>query len=201
MAGVCAPFWLGFHSIWPPDRSSFHSTSITAWHRGKMASRCLPAIKASTSLISVFPLLSDFTHVFLPLRNGLSHSCVPCTSAQMLKNEALMRPGRLDRIVYVPLPDAATRREIFSLQFRKMPVHPSVHLEDLVTRTERYSGAEVTAVCREAALFALQEDIKAEHINVSHFESALAVIKPRVPDSLLRLYAEYQRQHGSGSFC
>lgn len=54
-----------------------------------------------------------------------------------------MRPGRLDRIVYVPLPDAATRREIFSLQFRKMPVHPSVHLEDLVTRTERYSGAEV----------------------------------------------------------
>ncbi|XP_053544174.1 ribosome biogenesis protein SPATA5 isoform X1 [Ictalurus punctatus] len=115
-------------------------------------------------------------------------------------DKALMRPGRLDRIVYVPLPDAATRREIFSLQFRKMPVHPSVHLEDLVTRTERYSGAEITAVCREAALFALQEDIKAEHITVSHFESALTVIKPRVPDSLLRLYTDYQRQHGSGSF-
>ncbi|KAM9457025.1 ATPase family gene 2 protein homolog A [Clarias gariepinus] len=115
-------------------------------------------------------------------------------------DKALMRPGRLDRIVYVPLPDGATRREIFSLQFRKMPVHPSVHLEDLVTRTERYSGAEITAVCREAALFALQEDIKAEHITVSHFESALAVIKPRVPDSLLQLYADYQRQHGSGSF-
>ncbi|XP_027027515.2 ATPase family protein 2 homolog isoform X1 [Tachysurus fulvidraco] len=116
-------------------------------------------------------------------------------------DKALMRPGRLDRIVYVPLPDAATRREIFSLQFRKMPVHPSVDLEHLVTQTERYSGAEVTAVCREAALFALQEDIKAKHITVSHFESALAVIKPRVPDSLLRLYADYQRQHGSGSFC
>ncbi|KAK2829126.1 hypothetical protein Q7C36_017116 [Tachysurus vachellii] len=116
-------------------------------------------------------------------------------------DKALMRPGRLDRIVYVPLPDAATRREIFSLQFHKMPVHPSVDLEYLVTQTERYSGAEVTAVCREAALFALQEDIKAEHITVSHFESALAVIKPRVPDSLLRLYADYQRQHGSGSFC
>ncbi|XP_058263191.1 ATPase family gene 2 protein homolog A isoform X3 [Hemibagrus wyckioides] len=116
-------------------------------------------------------------------------------------DKALTRPGRLDRIVYVPLPDAATRREIFSLQFRKMPVDPSVHLEYLVTRTERYSGAEVTAVCREAALFALQEDIKAEHITVSHFESALAVIKPRVPDSLLQLYTDYQRQHGSGSFC
>ncbi|XP_060757210.1 ATPase family gene 2 protein homolog A isoform X2 [Neoarius graeffei] len=115
-------------------------------------------------------------------------------------DKALMRPGRLDRIVYVPLPDAATRREIFGLQFGKMPVHPSVHLEDLVTRTERYSGAEITAVCREAALFALQEDMKAENITVSHFESALAVVKPRVPDSLLQLYADYQRQHGSGSF-
>uniref|UniRef100_A0A8B9K9L9 AAA+ ATPase domain-containing protein n=1 Tax=Astyanax mexicanus TaxID=7994 RepID=A0A8B9K9L9_ASTMX len=58
-------------------------------------------------------------------------------------DKALMRPGRLDRIVYVPLPDSATRREIFSLQFRSMPVHSSVHLDDLVTRTERYSGAEV----------------------------------------------------------
>ncbi|XP_048045228.1 ATPase family protein 2 homolog isoform X2 [Megalobrama amblycephala] len=58
-------------------------------------------------------------------------------------DKALMRPGRLDRVIFVPLPDADTRREIFTLQFRNMPVHPSVHLEDLVTRTERYSGAEM----------------------------------------------------------
>ena len=54
-----------------------------------------------------------------------------------------MRPGRLDRIVYVPLPDAATRREIFSLQFRTMPVGPDVSLDQLVTRTDKDSGAEV----------------------------------------------------------
>lgn len=54
-----------------------------------------------------------------------------------------MRPGRLDRIVYVPLPDAATRLEIFSLQFRSMPVADDVSVEDLVTRTDKYSGAEV----------------------------------------------------------
>ncbi|KAL6475915.1 hypothetical protein MHYP_G00144140 [Metynnis hypsauchen] len=111
-------------------------------------------------------------------------------------DKALMRPGRLDRIVYVPLPDAATRREIFTLQFRNMPVHPNVHLDDLVTRTERYSGAEITAVCREAALCALQEDIKAEHITVQHFDAALAAVKPRVPESLLQSYIAYQQQHG-----
>lgn len=60
--------------------------------------------------------------------------------------QALMRPGRLDRIVYVPLPDAPTRREIFSLQFRNMPVCESVCLHDLVTRTNKYSGAEVSYI-------------------------------------------------------
>lgn len=57
--------------------------------------------------------------------------------------QALMRPGRLDRIIYVPLPDAATRLEIFSLQFRSMPVADDVSVDDLVTRTNKYSGAEV----------------------------------------------------------
>lgn len=55
-----------------------------------------------------------------------------------------MRPGRLDRIVYVPLPDACTRKEIFSLQFRNMPVAENVSLDHLVTRTNKYSGAEVS---------------------------------------------------------
>ncbi|MEQ2204969.1 hypothetical protein XENOCAPTIV_022151, partial [Xenoophorus captivus] len=59
-------------------------------------------------------------------------------------SQALMRPGRLDRIVYVPLPDASTRQEIFSLQFRNMPIAANVSLDELVTRTNKYSGAEVS---------------------------------------------------------
>ncbi|XP_076005308.1 ATPase family gene 2 protein homolog A isoform X2 [Genypterus blacodes] len=113
-------------------------------------------------------------------------------------DKALMRPGRLDRVVYVPLPDAPTRQEIFSLQFRNMPVSESVCLHDLVTRTNKYSGAEITAVCREAALLALQEDIKAQHIAARHFESALNTVKPRIPDSLIQSYISYQQQQHSG---
>ncbi|XP_019901512.2 ATPase family protein 2 homolog isoform X1 [Esox lucius] len=111
-------------------------------------------------------------------------------------DKALMRPGRLDRIVYVPLPDGPTRREIFTLQLRSMPVDQEVCLDDLVTRTEKYSGAEITAVCREAALLALQEDIKAQFIMGRHFESALNAVKPRVPDSLIQSYVNYQQQRG-----
>lgn len=67
------------------------------------------------------------------------------TAIFLLIRQALMRPGRLDRIVFVPLPDASTRQEIFSLQFCNMPVAQNVSLDDLVTRTNKYSGAEVSS--------------------------------------------------------
>ncbi|KAM9794936.1 ATPase family gene 2 protein homolog A [Neosynchiropus ocellatus] len=120
---------------------------------------------------------------------------VAATNRPDMMDQALMRPGRLDRIVYVPLPDAPTRREIFGLQFRNMPVACDVSVDDLVTRTERYSGAEITAVCREAALLALQEDIKAQEVQTRHLEAALVLVKPRIPDSLIQLYLDYQLQH------
>lgn len=60
-----------------------------------------------------------------------------------------MRPGRLDRIVYVPLPDVPTRLEIFSLQFRAMPVAENVSVDHLVARTDKYSGAEVGYIYKQ----------------------------------------------------
>ncbi|XP_015480198.1 ATPase family protein 2 homolog isoform X2 [Parus major] len=111
-------------------------------------------------------------------------------------DKALLRPGRIDRIIYVPLPDAATRREIFKLHFQSMPVSDEVCLAELVERTQKYSGAEITAVCREAALLALQEDIHAKSIAGRHFRSALTVVSPRIPDSLIQFYADYQQQSG-----
>ncbi|XP_062416492.1 ATPase family gene 2 protein homolog A-like [Pungitius pungitius] len=116
-------------------------------------------------------------------------------------SQALMRPGRLDRIVYVPLPDAPTRRQIFSLQFRNTPVAEDVSVDELVTRTDKYSGAEITAVCREAALLALQQDITAQRVEAEHFESALMAVKPRIPDSLIQSYVSYQqRRSGLSAF-
>ncbi|XP_046513475.1 ribosome biogenesis protein SPATA5 isoform X2 [Equus quagga] len=57
-------------------------------------------------------------------------------------DKALMRPGRIDRIIYVPLPNAATRREIFNLQFHAMPISNEVDLDELILQTDSYSGAE-----------------------------------------------------------
>ncbi|XP_043401427.1 ATPase family protein 2 homolog isoform X1 [Chelonia mydas] len=111
-------------------------------------------------------------------------------------DKALMRPGRIDSIIYVPLPDTKTRREIFKLQFRSMPISDEVCLEELVLQTQKYSGAEITAVCREAALLALQEDIQAKCIMGRHFQHALSIVTPRIPESLRQFYEDYQRQSG-----
>nr|XP_021154334.1 spermatogenesis-associated protein 5 isoform X1 [Columba livia] len=69
-------------------------------------------------------------------------------------DKALLRPGRIDRIIYVPLPDAATRGEIFKLHFQSMPVSGEVCLEELVQHTQKYSGAEgyfVLCACLDKA--------------------------------------------------
>ncbi|XP_005386812.1 PREDICTED: spermatogenesis-associated protein 5 isoform X2 [Chinchilla lanigera] len=111
-------------------------------------------------------------------------------------DKALMRPGRIDRIIYVPLPDAATRREIFNLQFNSMPISNEVDLDELILQTHTYSGAEIVAVCREAALLALEENIKAICIMKKHFTQALRIVTPRIPESLRRFYEDYQEKSG-----
>ncbi|XP_057561700.1 ribosome biogenesis protein SPATA5 isoform X2 [Hippopotamus amphibius kiboko] len=111
-------------------------------------------------------------------------------------DKALMRPGRIDRIIYVPLPDAATRREIFNLQFHAMPISNEVDLNELILQTDTYSGAEIIAMCREAALLALEEDIQANCIMKRHFTQALSAVTPRLPESLRRFYEDYQEKSG-----
>ncbi|XP_059500436.1 ATPase family gene 2 protein homolog A isoform X3 [Stegostoma tigrinum] len=111
-------------------------------------------------------------------------------------DKALMRPGRIDRIIYVPLPDAATRAEIFKLQFHTMPINDDVSLDYLVAKSQKYSGAEIIALCREAALLALQEDIEAKIIKKRHFDQSFEIVTPRIPKKLMDFYASYQQQSG-----
>lgn len=116
---------------------------------------------------------------------------VAATNRPDMVDEAMLRPGRLDSIVYVPLPDVDTRREILRINLKKRPVDEDVDVEDLAQRTEGYSGAEVVAVCQEAAMKALEEDINAEVIARSHFEAALAVVRPRISKETIDFYESY----------
>ncbi|XP_070552754.1 ATPase family gene 2 protein homolog A-like [Ptychodera flava] len=121
---------------------------------------------------------------------------VAATNRPDMIDKALMRPGRIDRILYVPLPDAETRKDIFQIQFRRIPIDGDVNIDNLVSRTDKYSGAEVVAVCHEAALSAMQENIEIPCISSRHFDKALEAVTPRIDESLIKFYEEYQEKSG-----
>lgn len=108
-------------------------------------------------------------------------------------DSALLRPGRLDRIIYVSLPDESTRSAIFNIKLKKMPLGNDINVEDLISKTKGYSGAEIHAVCHEAAIKALEENIDCTEIFLSHFTEALKIIQPRTPVSLLSVYERFEK--------
>lgn len=92
---------------------------------------------------------------------------------------ALLRPGRFDRLLKVPPPDESSRADVFRVHLRRTPLAADVDLAALAAATPGYTGADVAAACREAALAALDEDLGAQAVAARHFEAALA----RVPAS------------------
>ena len=112
---------------------------------------------------------------------------IATTNRPDIVDPALLRPGRFDRLVYVPAPDEKTRLEILKVHTRGMPLK-GVSLEKLAKETDGYSGADIEALAREAAMFALREDQKAKEITMKQFEKALKKIKPSITEDLTSKY-------------
>ncbi len=112
---------------------------------------------------------------------------VATTNRRELVDDALLRPGRFDRQVHVGVPDEAGRREILAIHTAGRPLAENVDLEELVARTAGYVGADIEAVCREAAAAAVREfvdaggdgDIEEIVVTADHFEAALADVESR----------------------
>jgi len=113
---------------------------------------------------------------------------IAATNRPDILDPALLRPGRFDRVVYVPPPDKKGRLEIFKVHTKNMPLAEDVDLEKLAEITEGYTGADIEAVCREAALNALREDPKAKKVHMKHFEKALEIVSPSVSSEDAELY-------------
>ncbi len=91
---------------------------------------------------------------------------------------ALLRPGRFDRVVDIPMPEEKTRLEILKVHTKKMPIAKDVNLEELAKETNGFSGADLENLCRESGMEAIREDKNAKTITKKHFERAKEIIKP-----------------------
>ncbi|WP_435348886.1 CDC48 family AAA ATPase [Haloarchaeobius sp. HRN-SO-5] len=120
-------------------------------------------------------------------------------------DRALLRPGRLDKLVYVPSPDEPARREIFEVHTREMPLSDDVDLDRLAAETAGYTGGDIEAIVREASMSAMDEVIVsvegrdvtddelaelADDVVVAekHFEHALEKVTPSVTEEMQEFY-------------
>src|SRR5436853_3319497 len=113
---------------------------------------------------------------------------IGATNRPDIIDQAILRPGRFDRLIYVPAPDHATRLNILKIHTRNMPLARDVDLEQITHQAAGYSGADLEAVSREAGLISLRRDIDTKSVTIEDFRDALERVRPSVTPEMEDLY-------------
>ncbi len=119
---------------------------------------------------------------------------IGATNRPDLIDPALLRPGRFDRLILIPPPDKKAREEIFKIHTRNMPLAEDVDIKKLVEMTEGYVGSDIEAICREAGMNALRENINSKKVYMKHFLKAIEKIKKSVFEDLKK-YKEIEEKY------
>ena len=108
---------------------------------------------------------------------------IAATNRADLIDPALLRPGRIDVHIEIPMPDEKARLEIFKVHTRRMPLAKDVNLRELAELTEGFSGADIAACCREAGMHAIRESLKKDKkdvvVRMRYFEDAIKTMKEK----------------------
>ena len=108
-------------------------------------------------------------------------------------DDALIRPGRLDTMAYIGIPDAAARKEIFAIQQKAMNWEVTDSEIDLaVALTEGYTGAEVVQVCQKAGFMSIERDEKDYFIRMVDIEKSISKTKPRITQAMIEKYLKFE---------
>jgi len=116
------------------------------------------------------------------------------TNRPDIVDPAVLRPGRFDRLIYVPEPNEEGRREIFKIHTKGMPLAKDLDLKELARTTKGYSGADIQSLCREAAMITLRRDIKSKKVTFADFQDALKKIGPSISPDMENWYKNFMRQ-------
>ncbi len=120
---------------------------------------------------------------------------IGATNRPGLVDPALLRPGRFDELIYVPVPGKAGRRRILAIHTAKMPLAQDVDLDDVAERADRYTGADLEDLVRRAGLYALREyGGLVETVQMKHFEKALEDSRASVTQEMEEQYSKIESQ-------
>ncbi|PQQ21130.1 hypothetical protein Pyn_21041 [Prunus yedoensis var. nudiflora] len=151
---------------------------------------------------------------------------IGATNRPDIIDPALLRPGRLDQLIYIPLPDEESRFQIFKSCLRKSPVSKDVDIRALAKYTQGFSGADITEICQRACKYAIRENIEKDiererrrsenpeameedvddevaEIRAAHFEESMKYARRSVSDADIRKYQAFaqtlQQSRGFGT--
>ena len=134
---------------------------------------------------------------------------IAATNRPDIIDPALLRPGRFDKLLYVPPPDLEARKEVLKIHLRKKPLAEDVDIDEIAKRTEGYTGADLAAVCNTAVMLAVREHIMANKnpeeakknvkdvkVCKRHFDEALKKVKP-ISQKELEMYKRISEEFAS----
>merc|ERR1711915_130704 len=134
---------------------------------------------------------------------------IGATNRPELLDEALLRPGRLDQLIYIPLPDLPARQNILEATLKKSPIAPNVPMPFIAQKTEGFSGADLAELCQRAAKAAIRDAIAAEELKAGddamdddagaeigrkHFEEAFAGARRSVASNDLAKFDQFRKK-------
>ncbi|MGC8992488.1 MAG: CDC48 family AAA ATPase [Thermoplasmata archaeon] len=165
----------------------------------RKAKQSSPAIVFLDEIDSIAPRRGSYTdsgvterivNQLLTSMDGLENMegvvVIASTNRPDIIDPALLRPGRFDRLIYIPPPDKETRLKILKVHTRNMPLDKDVDLNIIAEKTNNYVGADLENVCREAGMFAIREN--REIVKAIDFERALQKIPPSLTDDSIKYY-------------
>ena len=119
---------------------------------------------------------------------------IAATNRPDMVDPAVLRPGRFDRLIYTHEPDEKSRLQIFEIYTKGMPLAKDVNLGQLSVLTKNYSGADIEALCREAAMHALRKDLNTKEVTMKNFDEAIKKSGPSVTPDMEKWYKSFMQQ-------
>ncbi|MEM0021109.1 MAG: CDC48 family AAA ATPase [Fervidicoccaceae archaeon] len=119
---------------------------------------------------------------------------IAATNRPDIIDPALLRPGRFDRLIYIPPPNKESRLSILKIHTKRVPLAQNVDLEKLAEMTEGYTGADLEALVREAVMLALREKLEARAIDMKYFLKAMEQVQPSLTKEDIEKYERLAKQ-------
>jgi len=134
---------------------------------------------------------------------------IGATNRPELLDEALLRPGRLDQLIYIPLPDLPARQNVLESALKKAPIAPNVPISFIAQKTEGFSGADLAGLCQHAAKAAIRDAIASDELKAGddgmdvemgneigrkHFEEAFAGARRSVATNDLAKFDQFRKK-------